>query len=407
MTSDFTARAYSLLTRSGLVAALAIILSACQTNIIDSAIESPVVSGIRNLPSTIMPAQFDSTAYVDSDFSIPNAELAADGQYAVIKAHFATNRNQRNTETAYNMFGDGRGDSTVFGKSYVVLPRQGDTIDIEPPGLPRVQMGEDAPEPETLAHNEILERDDFTRSIESDIDDGSNGSALIYVHDFNTSFETAAVRSAQLSYDIGFPGISYFFAWPSRGSVPSYIADVGSQQASRENLKTMFNEILYLTPTNNIYVVAKGLGARLAAEVLKDLFLTQPDARNRIREIILITPDISANSFKSDLAPFLGSDDAPLTLYTSSASNTLAAAKALSGDDLAGDSSDGLLITEHVETIDTGDADTSLTGHAGYLDPGSIVSDLWDLIRHGSRAGSRRQLRTVYSPEGTYWQYRD
>lgn len=407
MTSDFTARAHSLLTRSGLVAALAIILSACQTNIIDSAIESPVVSGIRNLPSTIMPAQFDSTAYVDSDFSIPNAELAADGQYAVIKAHFATNRNQRNTETAYNMFGDGRADTTVFGKSYVVLPRRGDTVDIEPLDLPRVQMGEDAPEPEPLAHNEILERDDFTRSIESDIDEGGNGSALIFVHDFNTSFETAAVRSAQLSYDIGFPGISYFFAWPSRGGVPSYIADVGSMQSSRANLKSMINEILYLTPTNNIYVVAKGLGARLAAEVLKDIFVTQPDSRNRIREIILVTPDIDSNTFRRDLAPFLGSNDKPLTVYTSAANDVLSAARSLSGARLVGDSSNGVFMAEHVETIDAGNADTSLAGHAGYLDRGAIVSDLWDLIRHGSRAGSRRQLRTVYSPEGTYWQYRD
>ncbi len=388
-------------------AALSSLLGACQSDLVDRAIESDIVSGIRNLPATVLPFQFTSTAYVDRDFSIPNAELQPDGQFAVVKTYFATNRSYRSGSEPHAMFGSGHGERVTLGKSYVILPRSGDTIDIEPVDLVRVNIGAEAIEGITLAHNEIFEEgEDFTDSIESDINRGTQSSALVFVHGHNLSFETAARRTAQFSYDIGFPGMTFLYSWPARGGASAYVADEESMRASQRQLQAMLNELFYLTPTRQFYFVAEGMGANLLARSLKEVFATAPNFRSRVREIVLITPDIDSAEFTRNLAPYLGTTDSPITLYASSSNPVLTAAKALRLTDLAGDFTDHILITPNVETVDFGSANSSLANHSNYRDPNSLVSDLWDLLRHGTRANSRSRLTAIYSPSGTYWKYR-
>ena len=51
--------------------------------------------------------------------------------------------------------------------------------------------------------------------------------AFIYVHGFQTSFDQAARRAAQLAYDLDFDleadfrGVPMLFSWPSRGRSPA------------------------------------------------------------------------------------------------------------------------------------------------------------------------------------------
>ncbi|MFX9020032.1 alpha/beta hydrolase, partial [Acinetobacter baumannii] len=42
---------------------------------------------------------------------------------------------------------------------------------------------------------------------------GSSRAMLIYVHGYNMGFEEAALRTAQLSYDLKFPGVAFFYSW--------------------------------------------------------------------------------------------------------------------------------------------------------------------------------------------------
>ncbi len=382
-------------------------LSACQSDILDRAIESDIVSGIRNLPATVLPFQFDSTAYVDRDFSIPNAELQPDGQFAVVKTYFATNRSYRAGNPTHAMFGSSQGERVTLGKSYVILPRSGDTIDIEPVDLVRVNIGGEAVEGITLAHNEVFEEsEDFTDSVQSDINRGTESSALVFVHGHNLGFEDAARQVAQLSYDIGFSGLTMLYSWPARGGAAAYIADEESMRASQRQLQAMLNELFYLTPTERIYFVAEGMGANLLTRSLKEMIAVAPNFRSRVREIVLLNPDIRSDAFERDLAPYLGSVDSPLTLYASSRNPVLTAARSFTAADLAGDFTDRILITPNVESIDFGNATATLGTHANYRDSNHIVSDLWDLLQHGTRANSRSRLTAVYTQEGVFWRYR-
>ena len=57
---------------------------------------------------------------------------------------------------------------------------------------------------------------------------------FVLIHGFNVSFAEAAIRAAQLGYDLKVPGEMAFFSWPSRGGVLDYSADEATITASVE-----------------------------------------------------------------------------------------------------------------------------------------------------------------------------
>jgi esterase/lipase superfamily enzyme len=63
---------------------------------------------------------------------------------------------------------------------------------------------------------------------------GETPHALVFLHGFNVTFADAAIRAAQIGYDLKVPGATAFFSWPSRGSVAAYPADEASIEASEQ-----------------------------------------------------------------------------------------------------------------------------------------------------------------------------
>ena len=49
---------------------------------------------------------------------------------------------------------------------------------------------------------------------------------LVFLHGYNVSFEEAALRAAQISCDLKFPGLSAFFSWPSQGTLGPFAYDM-------------------------------------------------------------------------------------------------------------------------------------------------------------------------------------
>ena len=165
------------------------------------------------------------------------------------------------------------------------------------------------------------------------------------------------------------------------------------------------SQILSTTSTNRIYIIAHHMGGRLVSAALKHMFSIQPSYKDRIREIILVAPDIEASQFTEQFTTFIGTENAPITLYTSANDPSLAVSKQFSTNRLAGDAVGQLVISANVETINAGTTDLSLNGHSNYTDTSSILGDIWDLVRNNLRANSRSKLTSRYSPEGPFWEY--
>lgn len=385
-----------------------LLLNACGLSIVESAREtaSSVVENIRNTPAAIMPAQFQRSVSIDSDFRLTNAARSLEGNYTVTRTFFATNRSLNDGSLPHLMFDSGRAQLPSYGKSYITLRlHPEDTANIELPSMLKVDLGDEPTNPAVLSHNEVQEHDDFIGDLQAAIEEADDDSILVYIHGFNVSFEQAAIRSAQIAYDIGFTGTSVFYSWPAQSSSPAYIADIESARNSQRYFHGFLNDIISQTNSSKIYIVAQGLGARLSSRAMKEVFDVDPAFRSRLQEIVLVAPDIEAEEFDSVLAPSLGTVESPITIYIHSDDSSLASTKDYRSTALVGEYEKVVANDQVVESINVMSADTGLSAHAGYRDTDSIIADLWSLISFGSRAAQRNLLNMKNTKDGTYWEY--
>ena len=66
---------------------------------------------------------------------------------------------------------------------------------------------------------------------------------LVYIHGYLTSFDDAALRAAQIGYDLKAP-LTAFFSWPSRAEPEAYFRDRVTIQASEAYLEEFLTRVL-------------------------------------------------------------------------------------------------------------------------------------------------------------------
>jgi esterase/lipase superfamily enzyme len=121
------------------------------------------------------------------------------------------------------------------------------------------------------------------------------------------------------------------------------------------------------------------------------------------REVILTAPDIDAEIFKRDIAPAIVKTADRVTLYASSNDEALAVSKTVNGGPRAGDSGSGIVVVPGLETIDVSAVDTSLLGHSYYGENGTVLSDIFFLLRRGLPASRRPNLVQEMHLGLPYW----
>jgi hypothetical protein len=66
---------------------------------------------------------------------------------------------------------------------------------------------------------------------------------FVLIHGFNVSFDEAAIRAAQIGYDLKVPGEIAFFSWPSHGRAAAYSADAATITASVPHITQFLHEL--------------------------------------------------------------------------------------------------------------------------------------------------------------------
>ncbi|MFH1245181.1 MAG: alpha/beta hydrolase, partial [Candidatus Omnitrophota bacterium] len=236
--------------------------------------------------------------------------------------------------------------------------------------------------------------------------DSAKKSAFIFIHGYNVTFENAARRTAQMSYDLGFDGAPVFYSWPSQGTVQGYPVDENNIQWTQTNLQRFLDDFVEHTGAEQIYLIAHSMGNRALTQAFANLIVEKPALRERFRELILTAPDIDAQIFKRDIAPRIAGQETGVTLYASSKDKALELSQTFNGYPRAGDSGAGLVIAPGIETIDAANVDTSFLGHSYFAEARSVLSDIFYLIRDGKRADERFSLNPVESPSRRYWVFK-
>ena len=156
-------------------------------------------------------------------------------------------------------------------------------------------------------------------------------SVLVFVHGYNTLYEEAVYRFAQIVHDSGFDGTPVLFAWPSRGKATLYLADREASTYSRDYLENALLEISKIPEVREINVLAHSMGSWLAVETLRQAKMNgHGHFGGKLGDVILASPDLDVNVFRTQL-DVIGPLPRPMTVLVSSDDKALALSTALAG----------------------------------------------------------------------------
>jgi esterase/lipase superfamily enzyme len=154
---------------------------------------------------------------------------------------------------------------------------------------------------------------------------------LVYVHGFNQTFETAALDAARLSDGLKFRGDTMLFSWPSKNSMFNYIYDRESAMWSRDALEEMLDALITDPSVGTVHVVAHSMGTMVTVEALRQLYDRRgASMANRLGAVVLASPDIDIDGFKSSIVR-LGGFSRKITVLTVAKDRALGAMRDMAG----------------------------------------------------------------------------
>jgi esterase/lipase superfamily enzyme len=233
--------------------------------------------------------------------------------------------------------------------------------------------------------------------------------AFIFVHGYNTSFDYAIYRTAQIAYDLKFDGAAFAYSWPSGGGLASYTYDRESSGQSEPFLKQFMELVVNKTGAKSVSIIAHSMGNQPTLQVLRDLRRSTPESV-RISQIVLAAPDVDRDNFENIARDTQGLASG-VTLYAAGNDKALRVSRNFYGGiPRAGDvPPTGPLVLPGVDTIDASATSMDSLGlnHSGYAENNAILSDIAALIATGRRPPKLRTpaLEEVTTEKGTYWRY--
>jgi len=156
-----------------------------------------------------------------------------------------------------------------------------------------------------IAGRRELDPDEFHAELASHVSGrvGVNRDVLVYVHGFNTSFDEARLRAAQIAYDSGFGGVTVLFTWPSQSQLLGYVSDKDSATASRDSLQDLLTTLSETPGVGKIHVLAHSMGGWLAMEALRqEAIAGKRTLDGHLGEVMLASPDIDMEVFAAQMS---------------------------------------------------------------------------------------------------------
>lgn len=250
---------------------------------------------------------------------------------------------------------------------------------------------------------EILDLAAFHTQVRQTLDEartaGSPSHALVFIHGYNTKFTDAAIRAAQIGYDLKIPATA-FFGWPSRGSVPAYMPD----EAAIENSERAFAEFLVdfaaHAGAETIHVIAHSMGNRGLLRALQRIS-TGP-ARPRFGQFVLAAPDVDRGLFL-DHAALYAAHAARTTLYTSRGDRAVHLSAVLHAAPRAGYFLPHT-VAPGIDTVAVPNFDLEILGHSYFAQAGALLYDIHTLMHHDTPPAQRQRLRAATSEGARLWE---
>lgn len=232
----------------------------------------------------------------------------------------------------------------------------------------------------------------------------SRKSLLIFVHGYNVSFNDAALRTAQLSHDLNFPGLPMFFSWPSAARTAAYPRDEEMSELSLDAFDRFLDQIGTLG-ASEIYIVAHSMGNRVVTRTIARRLANHKAMPANLKGLLLAAPDINADIFREQIAPGLAAlSGTSRTIYASNNDVALRASSALHDFPRVGLTRPQVQLFSGFETVDATTAAPMRRGygHSYVTDSPRVIRDMQALI-FLKRAAQARGLTRKGTAAAPYW----
>jgi esterase/lipase superfamily enzyme len=157
------------------------------------------------------------------------------------------------------------------------------------------------------------------------------GRLLVFVHGFNTRYESAVYRFAQIAHDSKTDATPVMFTWPSRGNVFDYGYDKESTNYSRSALELLLTGAVAVPEIKEITILAHSMGTWLTVESLRQMAIRNGGIPAKISDVILASPDLDVDVFQQQIVD-MGAKRPKFTVFVSKDDRALTLSRRISGN---------------------------------------------------------------------------
>lgn len=158
-----------------------------------------------------------------------------------------------------------------------------------------------------------------------------NRHVLVFVHGFNTQYDEAVYRFAQIVHDSKAKVTPVLFTWPSRASVLQYPYDKESTNYSRTALEDMLWRIAQEPSVGEVSIVAHSMGTWLTVEALRQMAIRHKKIAPKIKTVMLASADLDIDVFAQQMKD-MGSQRPQFVIFVSRDDRALDLSRMISGD---------------------------------------------------------------------------
>jgi esterase/lipase superfamily enzyme len=324
--------------------------------------------------------------------------------YTVVRVFYATDRESVDDKQSTSYIGIRSAKKTLsYGSCAVSIPANHSLAEIERPSIWRFEFHAD-PEKHMILQKIVPEsKDIFFNQVSMAVSSSPAKDAFVFIHGYNMSFERAAIRTAQLTYDLGFKGAPILYSWPSKASLLGYPADEDAVSETAANFKQFLAEVANNTGASVVHVIAHSMGNRAALSALSQL---ANDAHfpnfAKFSTVVFAAPDVDRDVFIKSMAQIL-KPQTKITLYVSQHDQALSASRFLFHKELrAGEGGSDPIVLPGMDTVDVSQISVDALGHSYYGNNSNVVRDLLEFFR--GKIAPRPGLTRVRLGALAYWE---
>ncbi len=229
----------------------------------------------------------------------------------------------------------------------------------------------------------------------------SDNLPMLYVHGFNIGFDKGCRRASLFQENLRLAGRLLLFSWPSDGAILNYTRDEADLYWSVAGIEKTLTEMIKHFGAGGFDIVAHSLGTRGVFLALVQLSHVKRISRPLLNELVLIAPDIDADTFRQYL-PAIRPLARNITIYVSENDSALTLSQEVHGYPRLGKTGPHLQSVDGVDIIDiTETGMRSPSGHLYQLYNRHVINDLDQLLNQGKSVAQRANLKQLRK---NYWQ---